>query len=69
MNTKAFSLWFFIFVLPRDFYFFQESLGFVTLVKRIKICRYLTDTNAMYLFSAILFTLCFVAYCVAGVSG
>lgn len=67
MNIEAFSLWFFIFLLPKDLYFFRESSGFVTLVERIKICRYLADTNAMYLFSAILFTLFCSILCSWGV--
>lgn len=60
----------FFFFFPRDFWvFFQEFSVFVILVKRIKICRYLTGTNALYLSSVILFTPCFVAYYLAGMSG
>lgn len=52
----------FFFSSSRGFlFFFQESSLSVVLVKRIKICRYLTGSNALYVASAILFTLGFVA--------
>lgn len=61
--------YFLFFFFMGIFIFFQESSLSVVLVKRIKICRYLTGTNALYVVSAILFTLGFVAYYLAGVSG
>lgn len=49
--------------------FFQGSSLSVVLVKRIKICRYPSGTNALYVASAILFTLGFVANYLAEMSG
>lgn len=65
MLQPCFLFFFFLGV----FGFFQESSLSVVLVKRIKICRYLTGTNALYVASAILFTLGFVANYLAGMSG
>lgn len=51
------------------FNFFQESSVSVILVRRSKICRYLTGSNTLCAASAILFTKVFVANYLAGMSG
>lgn len=66
----CFSLVSFFFFFPWGFWgFFQDSSLSFVLVKRIKICRYLSGPNALYVASAILFTLGFVANYLAGMSG
>lgn len=61
---------FLFFFFPWGFWgFFQDSSLSFVLVKRIKICRYLSGPNALYVASAILFTLGFVANYLAGMSG